>query len=174
MIADGQPLPTSSSTTSAIASDVAIPDDSPPTARPAMAPAGVNPRHQIPSTRSGHSVDAAMAKTNPTVRDSSRSDAANEMTIASAPPIAAASRKSRTRPGSTSVDRAPATLMSRPDDVARNAAMAPAATSAANSSPRMPPTAALGSNSTAASAVPVMRSWGTYTRASTPRSRGKR
>ena len=58
----------------------------------------------------------------------------------SAPPI----RKSRTRPRSTSVASAPATLTSRPDEVARKAAIAPAAASAASScpaGPRSPPAA---------------------------------
>ena len=40
--------------------------------QPAAAPTAVSPRHQMPSTSSGHSVDAATANTSPTLRDSSR------------------------------------------------------------------------------------------------------
>ena len=47
-------------------------------------------------------------------------------------------------PRSTSVASAPAMLTSRPDEVARNAAIAPAATSAASAVPAAPPIAALG------------------------------
>ena len=96
----------------------------------------------MPSTSSGHSVDAATANTSPTVRDSSRVDAASASGSGSAPPIRAAVRKSRTRPRSTSVDSAPATLTSRPDEVARKAAIAPAAASAASSCPAQPAIAA--------------------------------
>ena len=35
-------------------------------ASPHAAPAAVRPRHQMPRTSSGHSVDAATANTNPT------------------------------------------------------------------------------------------------------------
>ena len=69
----------------------------------------------------------------------------NAMTSGTRPAITAASRKSRTRPGSTSVDSTPAAATTNPDDVARNAAIAPAATSAPNKLPSRPPTVAAGS-----------------------------
>ena len=94
-------------------------------------PRAVSPRHQMPSTSSGHSVDAATANTSPTLRDNSRAEAASDSGIGTRPPTTAATRKSRTRPRSTSVANAPAMLTSSPDEVARNAAIAPAATSAA-------------------------------------------
>src|SRR3954469_21293504 len=131
MTTDGQPPRTYWSTAPVIAKVVATPEDTPPTASPHAAPTLVSPRHQMPSTRSGHRVDAATANTSPTLRESSSDDASRDSGSGTMPPITAATRKSRTRPPSTSVDNAPAMLTSRPDDVARNAAMAPAATSAA-------------------------------------------
>ena len=68
------------------------------------------------------------------------------------PAITAATRKSRTRPGSTSVDSTPAAATTNPDDVARNAAIAPAATSAPSRLPSSPPTVAAGSSSSNESA----------------------
>ena len=122
----------SSSTPPATATLTVTPESSPPTASPLAAPNAVSPRHQMPSTSSGHNVEAATANANPTLRDNSSPPAvvsANGIGIS--PPTTAASRKSRTRPGSTSVASAPAKLTSRPDEVARNAAIAPAATRAA-------------------------------------------
>ena len=58
--------------TEALEAVVADPDDAPPTTSPAIAPTAVSPRHQIPRTSSGHSVDAATANASPTLRDSSR------------------------------------------------------------------------------------------------------
>ncbi len=128
----------------------------------------------MPSTSSGHSVDAATAKARPTLRDSSKPEVASANGIGISPPTTAAIRKSRTRPRSTSVDSAPAMLTNSPDDVARNAAMAPAATSAASSWPAAPPMAAPGASNTAASAVPVISSRGTYSREKAPSSVGNR
>ena len=52
--------------------------------------------------------------------------------------------------------------------------MAPAATNAASSWPAGPPMAAPGASRTAASAVPVISSCGTYSRANAPSSVGNR
>src|SRR4051794_7001901 len=121
MTTDGQPPRTYWSTAPVIAKVVATPEDTPPTASPHAAPTLVSPRHQIPSTNSGHSVDAATANARPTLRDSSSDDASSASGIGTMPPMSAATRKSRTRPRNTSVDKAPAMLTSRPDDVARKA-----------------------------------------------------
>src|SRR6478609_1664353 len=158
----------------ATATVTAVPDNSPPTTSPYAAPSAVSPRHQMPSTSSGHSVDAATAKASPTLRDSSSPDVTSDSGIGISPPTTAATRKSRTRPRSTSVDNAPAMLTSSPDDVAKNAAMAPAATSAASSWPAAPPMAAPGASSTAASAVPVINSCGTDSLANAPNKVGNR
>ncbi len=65
-------------------------------------------------------------------------------------------------------------LTNSPDDVDRNAAMAPAATSAASSWPPHPENTETGSSRTAASDVPVMSNCGTYSRANTPSRTGNR
>ena len=157
---DGQPPAASSPTQLVTASRAAIADVEAPTARPATAPAAVSPRHQMPSTSNGHSVEAATANTNPTPRDNSNDDAASAKGTGINPPITAAIRKSRTPPRSSSVEAAPAMLTSSPDDVARNAAMAPAATRAPSSWPPRPAIVADGKSSTAASALPVTSNCG--------------
>jgi hypothetical protein len=104
-------------------------------------------------------------------------------TTGTTPPISAAIRKSRTEPRWPSVDRrairsvamTPATLVSKPEELDRNAANAPAATSAPRSWPAGPsPSAALGSTSTTASVRPVISRCGAYTRPSTPYRVGSR
>ena len=55
----------------------AAPEPSPPTSSPAIAPASVSPRHQMPSTSSGQNVDAATAKASPTARATPTSGAAS-------------------------------------------------------------------------------------------------
>ena len=82
--------------------------------------------------------------------------------------------KSRTRPGSTSVDSTPATLTTRPEEVDRNAANAPAAVIAPSTSPSAPGAILVGSASTARSDCPVTSNSGTYSRDSAPTSMGNR
>ena len=88
---------------------------------------------------SGQNDDAATANASPTtsataIERGASSDSTNGTTTASP----AATRKSRTEPRSTSCDSTPATDTVSPDDVDRNAANAPAVTSAVSSSPPVP------------------------------------
>ena len=151
------------------------PDSSPPATSPHAAPAAVRPRHQMPSTSSGHRVDAATANTSPTVRDRS-SDVDRQRQRQRDQPADQRGDAEVADPPAQHVgaDSAPAMLTSRPDEVDRNAAMAPAATSAASSCPTGPPITEPGSSRTAASEVPVISSCGTYSRANTPSSVGNR
>jgi hypothetical protein len=146
----------------------------PPTTMPAAAPTQVSLRHQTPSSRTGQNVDAASANDMPT--DSEMSD--GRSTIASAsgtpPAMAVANRKSRTRPRSTSVDSTPDTLTTSPDEVDRNAANAPAVSTAPSTSPSTPGAIFVGSASTAPSVPPVTSSSGTYSRDSAPMRTGNR
>src|SRR5436190_2450262 len=129
----------------------------PPATNPATAPVAVNPRHHRPSTSSGQKVDAATANARPTTIDTSSAPTRPASTIGTSPATIAENRKSRTEPRpSTSVDSTPATLVSRPDELDRKAANAPAATSAPSSWAAVPPpSAAVGSTSTTASVAPV-------------------
>ena len=154
--------------------DAATREMPPPRNSPAAAPAAVSPRHQMPSTSRGHRVDAATAKTSPTVRERSSETTPIDRANGTAPARIAATRKSRTLPERTSVLSTPAMLTSRPDEVDRKAAMAPAATSAASSWPGIPDSTEPGSSSTAASDAPVISNCGTYSRAKTPSTVGNR
>ncbi len=155
-------------------STIANSTSEPPTTRPAVAPIQVSPRHQIPSTSSGQNVDAARAKDRPTL--SERSSIGSSTAPAAAVPATttAARRKSRTRAQSRSVEITEATLTSSPDEVDRNAANAPAASTATVIAPATPGSIAPGSSSTAASVFPVSSSCGTYNRDNAPSSTGNR
>jgi hypothetical protein len=112
--------------------------DPPPISMPIAAPVLVSRRHQIPSTISGQNDDAAMAKAHPTSRASENRSISSAAVVATAPAISAHHRKEVTPPFMKSCDSAPATLTSRPDEVDRKAAKAPAATRAASISPGSP------------------------------------
>src|SRR5262245_31730292 len=146
----------------------------PPTSIPVAAPTQVSLRHQIPSSSTGENVDAASAKDIPTVSEMSVVRSTMATASGTTPATAVANRKSRTRPGSTSVDSTPATLTIRPDEVDRNAANAPAEVTAARISPSTPGAILVGKASTARSDCPVTKSSGTYNRDSAPTSIGNR
>jgi hypothetical protein len=111
----------------------------------------------------------------PTVSEMSVCRTAIASASGTPPATAVANRKSRTRPRSTSVDSTPDTLTTRPDDVDRNAANAPAVSTAPRMSPKIPGTMPLcGSFSTAASVWPVTSNSGTYRRDSAPSMIGNR
>src|SRR5258706_7251371 len=110
----------------------------PPTTTPAVAPIQVRRRHQMPSTIRGQNDDAAMANAQPTSRPREKRLTGSAATVATAPASTAHSRNGPTPPRMTSCDSAPATLTSSPEEVDRKAANAPAATSAARSSPGRP------------------------------------
>ena len=117
----------------------------PPTRSPAIAPTVVSLRHQMPSTRSGQNEEAATANARPTTlatgSDRTVSASANGTMSASAVAI----RKARTPPAPRmSCAITPATETVSPEEVERNAANAPALTSAVSSSPRVPPISLLG------------------------------
>src|SRR4051795_11339988 len=92
----------------------------PPTNIPASAPGQDSLRHQMPSTSSGLNVDAASANVSPIDNEMSSGRSAIASPIGNSATSPVASRKSRTRPGSTSVDTTPATLTSSPDVLDRN------------------------------------------------------
>src|SRR5450631_1556934 len=110
--------------------------------RPAVAPAAVSPRHQIPSTSNGQNDDAATANASPTASASGSRAATSDSTSGAATATTVATRNALTLPslGRTSCAMTPATETVSPDDVDRNAAKAPAVTSAVSSSPAVPPT----------------------------------
>ena len=110
----------------------------PPTRTPAVAPIQVSRRHQMPSTISGQNEDAAMANAHPTSSPRENRLTGRAATVAIVPAMTAQSRNVPTPPRMTSCDSAPATLTSRPEEVDKNAAKAPAATSAPSSSPGWP------------------------------------
>ena len=136
----------------------AKPDPSPPTSSPATAPAGVSPRHQIPSISSGAKVEAVTANARPTVRATATSWAGSDSRRGTTTAMAAATRKAATPPSRcdphrrpvTSCDSTPATAIVRPELVERKAAKPPAApglrrvrcgggASAGSGSPSWPP-----------------------------------
>src|SRR4051812_20386441 len=132
----------------------------PPTIMPAPAPTHVSLRHQMPSTSTGQNVDAANANVTPMLSDTSFGRSNNASASGIVPAMIAAHRKSRTRPGSTSVDSTPDTLTTSPDDVDRNAANAPAEVTAPRIWPATPGTIFCGNASAAASVLPVTSSSG--------------
>ena len=75
-----------------------MPDPSPPTSSPATAPAGVRPRHQMPSISSGAKVEAVTAKASPTVRATATSCAGSDISSGTTTAMAAATRKDATPP----------------------------------------------------------------------------
>ena len=128
-----------------------------------MAPASVSRRHQTPRTSNGQKVEAATAKASPTT-------AANPMwalgrlnrygtTMATAALIRNERiRCVRRRPilrANTSCESTPATETVSPDAVDRNAAKAPAVTSAPSSTPDSPGNIRSGNSKTVASVWPV-------------------
>ncbi len=141
---------------------------------PDTAPTQVSPRHQMPSTSSGQNVDAASANDMATVMDASLRGSTSARLTATAPVSTVAQRNSRTRPRRMSVETTPATLTNSPDEVDRNAANAPAATTAPRIWPAMPGSMASGSISTAVSVLPVTSSSGRNSRDSTPSTVGNR
>jgi hypothetical protein len=76
----------------------AAPDPSPPTNSPATAPAGVSPRHQIPSISRGAKVEAVTAKARPTVRATATSCAGSDISSGTTTAMAAATRNDATPP----------------------------------------------------------------------------
>src|SRR5580700_3328823 len=115
---------------------------------PAAAPTLVSRCHQMPSTISGQNDEAAMANAQPTSRASEKRSISSAAVVATRPATIAHQRNEVTPPCMKSCDNAPATLTSRPDEVDRKAANAPAATSAASSSPGRPGSSSEGSAST--------------------------
>jgi hypothetical protein len=107
------------------------------------------------------------------VSDASLRGSSSASPMATAPVSTVAHRKSRTLPGRMSVDTTPATLTTRPDDVDRNAANAPAATTAPRIWPPRLGSTVFGSISTAASVLPVTSSCGRNWREITPSTVGK-
>src|SRR5215831_10704434 len=105
---------------------------------PAVGGRAEHRRHEMPRTISGQNDDAAMAKAQPTSRPSGKRLTGRATSVAIVPAMMAQSRNVPTFPRMTSCDSAPATLTSRPEEVDRKAAKAPAATSAPSSSPGRP------------------------------------
>src|SRR5215469_1895834 len=128
----------------------------PPTSTPAMAPFHVRFRHQMPRTSSGQKDDAAIANAHPTSMLTEKFSTSSAASTATVPAASAHQRNDLTPPLSTSCESAPATLTSRPEDVDRNAANAPAATSAASTVPVGPRTRSVGRARTIPSVLPVM------------------
>src|SRR5699024_9129567 len=135
----------------------APPEASPPPSMPTAAPYAVSPRHQIPRTSSGHNVEAATANASPTDVATLMSSTDTASTTGTSTATTVAARNAVTggsRRLSTSWLRTPATETARPDDVDRNAANAPAVSSAPSNSPSVPPITRPGSSSTTASERP--------------------
>ena len=125
--------------------------------RPAAAPMSVSPRHQMPSTSSGQNEGGGDGEREPDHGDTSSAGDAQRQHQRHDAGHERGEPKSRIEPRPTrSVESTPAIAVSSPDAVDRNAANAPAATSAPSSWPaRPPPSAAPGSTSTTASVSPV-------------------
>src|SRR5690606_40992062 len=107
-------------------SRMALPHATAPVAMPATAPRAVRPRHQMPSSRAGHSVEAVNANTSPTDPASPADSVTAATRSGTITESAAAMRKPRTEPANSSCDTTPASDTTRPDDVDRNAPNAPA------------------------------------------------
>jgi hypothetical protein len=160
----------------------AVSESVPPTAIPASAPASVSRLHQMPSTSNGQKVDAATVKASATTtaRPSRSLRKLNAYGMASA--RIALSRKDRIRSRRGARSRSPirlwpstpATDTARPDTVDRNAAKAPAVTSAPSHTPGIPLSIRSGSSSTVASVSPVSSRSGTNRRPSVPSTVGSR
>ena len=119
-----------------------------------MAPIQVKRRHQIPRSRSGQNVEAAMAKAHPTSTLMEMLRTARPRAVMTMPMAMAEMRNARTPPPMMSCESAPDMLMSRPDEVERKAAKAPAATSAPSTTPRLPAAMMRGRTSTTESVWP--------------------
>ncbi len=145
-----------------IVQTTAVPDPSPPTSSPAMAPGAVNPSHQMPSSSSGQNVEAATAKARPTVRatptsgddSETRHGTSTAKTAATRNAVTPRSRRDPHRRPVTSWLITPATAIDSPLLVERNAANAPAVTNPVSRSPSSPGTISRGSSSTSASPPP--------------------
>jgi hypothetical protein len=145
-----------------------------PTTIPTTAPGAVNPGHQMPSTSSGQNVEAATANAEVTSTPTSMLAAGS---ASSTTPLAAASGVNRSRrsvPGTRSCDSAPDTASSSPSEVARNAAKAPAVSSAVNRAPTGPWSTRAGSATTTVSVAPDRYSSGASTAPSSPYTPGNR
>src|SRR3954471_24193524 len=132
-----------------------------PTVTPAMAPGAVNRDHQIPRTSSGLNVDAATVNPHVTSVFASIRAAGNASTTTAAAARTTVTRNCRSPPASRSCEIAPDTTSSRPSDVARNAANAPAVSNAVNASPHGPWSTWYGNATTAVSVAPERYSCGT-------------
>src|SRR6478735_247232 len=133
----------------------------PPTTRPEIAPREVSPRHQIPRRSIGQNVDAATANVSSTAW---ATGTPAETTVSTSAPATTATvvrrnvrmpwrcpAPQRTRSWLTT----PATDTTRPVDVERNAANAPAARTAVSPSATGPSKSRLGSSRTTESARPA-------------------
>ena len=109
----------------------------PPRTNPPMAPIHVKRRHQIPRSRSGQNVEAAMANAHPT-STLMETFTWRPTVVITIPMAMAETRNALTPRPMMSCEIAPAMLISRPDEVERKAAKAPAATSAPVPTPRLP------------------------------------
>src|SRR5690606_21701879 len=139
-----------------------------PTVTPAIAPPAVSRDHQMPSTSRGQNVEAATVNPQVTSVLASKDTAgsANRSTTIAAPTTVI--RSCRSPPGTRSWEMAPATTSSRPSDVARNAANAPAVSRPVNTPPSGPGSTCAGRATTALSVAPERYRWGTSTRPSVP------
>src|SRR5690348_13497808 len=118
---------------------IAPTDASRPTTTPATAPAAVSRGHQMPSTSKGQNVAAATAKPAVTSTPTSMLTAGSaSATITTAPASGASRSRRRPAPGSRSCATALESASSRPSEVARNAANAPAESIAVTATPTGP------------------------------------
>ena len=102
----------------------------------------------------GERQDAAKTNTAPTLDPSPAGAVTSAMTSGTAVHRSAETRKERTVPPNTSWLTTPASATTRPAEVARNAANAPATMRAVSSSPTSPGKIREGSTSTTVSAAP--------------------
>ena len=119
-----------------------------------MAPIQVKRRHQIPRSRSGQNVEAAMANAHPTSTLMEMLRTARPSAVMTMPMAMAEKRNALTPPPMMSCESAPDMLISSPDEVERKAAKAPAATSAPRTTPRLPAAMMRGRTSTTESVWP--------------------
>ena len=153
---------------------IAPPDSTAPVSMPEIAPRAVRPRHQIPRMSMGHSVDAVNANTRPTLPARPVDSVASATTSGTNDEMTAAMRKPRTLPPRRSWLITPASETTSPDEVERNAANAPAMTSAVSTSPSGPGTSRSGSSRMSASDSPGAARSGAKARPRKPNAVGNR
>ncbi len=122
----------------------------------------------MPRTSSGQNVEAATANAQPTATLMSTLRAGSESSTATSAPAATASRSRGTLARDRSCERPPASAISSPEDVERNAANAPAATIAVSTEPQPPGTISPGSTTVTVSVSPPRTRPGVNTRPSSP------